>query len=243
MLVRALLPFALALTACAGDVAGDGPSTLHARGLLVAPLEPVQLALHTGATGVRLRPEFSPQDANLRICTLADDAPEDGIREACVDSVAWGVRTPLTGAIESLRIEADRPITLDLTAEFFPRGDEIALHLPRVPAAPSEGACLDNACRVLLELTPVHTGTLTARAVIDGYEAELAVLSGRILARSETATGVPYRVADRAIGASPLEVSAQLDQGAEFAVVFGRVVGTGVDALRDSTLRISWPGA
>lgn len=234
MFLRALLPFVLALTACTGTPVESGPSTLHARGLLVTPEQPVRVAFHSGSTGIRLRPEFTPQDAFLRVCA--------GVPTGCLEAVAWGVRTPFLGTVEEVTFEADRAVTLDFTAEFFPRGDTIEVVLPRVRSAPSEAACSDNACRAVFELTPVHTGTLTASARLTGDRGELAILSGRILARSQTATGVPYRVADVASGSGPLRVEAQLDQGSEFAVVFGQLAGTGSGSVRDARLRMRWPG-
>lgn len=223
-----------ALTACAGGVEDRGPSTFHARGLLLAPGERIRVALHAGSTGIELRPEFTPQEAQLRICR--------GSGADCLESVAWGVRTPIRGGnVDAITLEVDRAVTLSFTAEFFPLEPEIVVELPRTPAAPSAAACLENACRALFELTPVRSGTLTATATFAGSSGELAVLSGRILARSEAATGVPYRVADLADGAAPLDVRAQLDAGAEFAVVAGQITGTGAGELRDLVLRMRWP--
>lgn len=225
----------LLLPACAGTAVQEGPSTLHARNLLLGPGETIRLELRPGSTGVDLRPEFTPSDARVRLCREGE-APE------CFEPIAWGVRTPIRGSgIEALTIESDRAVTLSLTAEFFPLEPEIRVELPRAPAAPSEAACRENACRALFELVPVRTGTLTAGLTFEGDVGELAVLSGRILARSETATGVPYRVADVDRGSAPLEVSAQLDAGAEFAVVVGQRSGTGAGGVRDLELEMRWP--
>jgi len=224
----------LAVAACAGDAEHTGPSTFHARGLLLAPGERIRVTLHAGSTGIELRPEFTPQEAQLRICR--------GTGEDCLESVAWGVRTPIRGGnVDAITLEVDRAVTLSFTAEFFPLEPELVVELPRTPAAASDVACLENACRALFELTPVRTGTLTATGTFAGSSGELAVLSGRILARSETATGVPYRVADIAEGSAPLEVRAQLDAGAEFAVVVGQQPGTGSGGIRDVVLRMRWP--
>ena len=234
----AVCSLALALTACTGGVEDRGPSTFHARGLLLAPGETITVTFNAGSTGIELRPEFTPNDAQLRICRPS----ADGRGEGCLESVAWGVRTPIRGGnVEAITLDADRAITLGFTAEFFPLGPEIVVELPRAPAAPSQTECIENACRALFELTPVKTGTLTATGEFEGSSGELAVLSGRILARSETATGVPYRVADIDAGAGPLEVRAQLDAGAEFAVVVGQVTGTGAGAIRNVELRMRWP--
>lgn len=235
MRARPLLLLVLALTACAGPAAPEGASTLHARNLLTAPGAPIEIGFHAGGSGVQLRPEFTPQDAQLRICG-------DAIAEGCLEHVAWGVRVPIRGSgIETLTFETDRLATLSFTAEFFPLGPSIEARLPRVPAAPSEEACRDNACRAVFELLPIRTGTLEAEAMFEGEQGELAILSGRILARSETATGVPYRVADAATGAGPLSVAAQLDAGSEFAVVVGQRAGSGAGGMTGIELTMRWP--
>lgn len=234
----------LLLGACSGSsgTTDPAPSTLHARGMLLAPGEEIVLDLDGGASGYKVRADFSPQDARVELCALETEtgAPGEG---GCLFDLAWGVRTPVAGiGVESLRLRVmDQPVTMDLVVEYFEKSRSVGVTLPRVPQAPSDSACLDNACNPIFELLPVRSGSLTAEASFGGERAELVLLSGRILGRSQTATGVPYREAAKDSGGSPLAIAAKVTGGDEFAVALRQKPGAGAQGLREVSLTILWP--
>jgi hypothetical protein len=238
---RWIVSLAVVLTACAGQPPASGASTLHARGLLVGPTEPITVTFPDGISGVELRPDFEPMDASLRICPLNG---RDAVIDGCLEDVAWGVRTPIRRPnLYSLRIASDRAVELSFTAEYFHRGAarDIRVELARTPAAASASACRDNACRVVFEMTPVGVDEVSAFATFSGGDGEVLVLEGRVLARAETATGLPYREAAASRGPSHLRAIAAIDDPhAEYAIVIGEVAGPGADGLRDVELSMTW---
>ncbi|MFP5225238.1 MAG: hypothetical protein ACLGH3_06770 [Actinomycetota bacterium] len=232
------------LAACAPsqttDPAVPVPATLHARGLLLAPGEAIRLAVDAGTRGIEVRPAFKPTSARLMACPLMDISQSLPAASGCKRDINQGVRTPLAGSIHAFRIESDEPIELDLLVEYFGEG-QVEVWYPRTPASPSVEACLDHGCDAFFERLPVADGRLHVEASFEGGIGNLLVEQGRVLARSQTATGVPYRVAAQERGDAPLSVNAGLTAGAEYAVSLGQIPGPSAAGLSDIRLKMTWP--
>lgn len=238
-----LLSFLLVLAGCAGPTAPSGaPETaiFHARGLLLGPGEEIRLGVEAGTRGIDLRPAFAPSQARFFACPLADiEAPTPPIAE-CTRDISQGVRTPLKGAAHALRLESDAPIRLDLVVEYY-GGGRVEIRYPRVPPAPSVEACRDHGCDVFFERLPVRDGRLTVTASYEGPSGRVLIEQGRVLARSATATGVPYRIAGETEGESPRSLSVGVSENAEYAVAVHQRPGPNARGLRNLRVVMEWP--
>jgi hypothetical protein len=242
--IRLLFPLLLIAAACSpSEVEAPGatsPVTFHARGLLLAPGEVVRLSVDAGTAGMEVRPAFTPSSARLMACRLTTIEAALPAVDDCKRDINQGVRTPIVGSVHAFRLESDEAIELDLLVEYFGGGD-IEIWYPRIPPAPSVDACVDHACDAFFERLPVVDGRLHVEASFEGGIGNLLVEQGRILARSQTATGLPYRVAAQRIGGPPLFVDARLTANAEYAVSLGQSPGPSAQGLRDIRLKMAWP--
>ena len=110
--------------------------------------------------------------------------------------------------------------------------------MPVIPRPAGASACKDNGCNPFLEVLPVHGGAFTATAAWSGGTGLLEVLEGRVLARSFSSTGIPYRIAGDAGGPSPLTVTATLSSPSEFALALRN---TSAGDLTDIEIEATWP--
>ena len=167
-----------------------------------------------------------------------EDALPDG--SACLPDVPDGVRTSITltglGAVALIR-DGDA-LSLEIRLEFEEASRNVAFHLPQIARPAGAAACKDNACNPIFELLPVRAGAFTATARWAGGVARLEMLEGRVLARAFSSTGIPYRVAGQAAGASPLSIAATLGAPSEYALA---LVNTSSGDLRSIVVEAAWP--
>lgn len=189
---------------------------------------------------VHLRVERSSNAGRIMVCPLravGDPIPEQA---ACLPDLPDGVREGLT--LAGLRgvalVREGEPVTLGIRMEFEEAGREIALRLPVIPRPAVASVCKDNGCNPVFEVLPVRGGRFTATARWTGETGLLQVLEGRVLARSFSSTGIPYRIAGEMSGPSPLTVTATLSAPSEFALV---LLNTGRGDLTDIEIEAAWP--
>ncbi len=142
---------------------------------------------------------------------------------SCVRDVGTGVRETLdrpgrAGAMAIvLRSGSGR---VDLRFEYDEGSRAVSLRLPSLAPLPGASACKDNGCNPYLEMMPVRAGAFTATATFEGRPARLQLQAGRVIAKSFTATGLPYRIPAEQRGASSLSIATRLDAPAEYALAF-----------------------
>ncbi len=151
-----------------------------------------------------------------------------------------GVRTSITltdlGGIALIR--EGGPLALEIRLEFEEDDRSVALHLPVIERPAGAAACKDNACNPVFELVPLRAGRFTATARWSGGEARLEMLEGRVLARSFSSTGIPYRIAGGTSGTSPLSFTATLSAPSEYALA---LANTSTGDMRGIVLEAVWP--
>lgn len=248
VLAAALL---LALAGCREDFfdptpGQTGPSStrveLVARNIqiLAGEANAVRIGFQPKDVAVHLRIDRSSAAGRIIVCPLReidDPIPEQA---SCLPDLPDGVREGLTlsglGAVVLVR-EGD-PVTLGLRMEFEEAGREIVLRLPVIPRPAGASVCKDNGCNPFFEVLPVRGGSFTATASWTGGTGRLEVLEGRVLARSFSSTGIPYRAAGQESGVSPLSMTASLSAPSEFALA---LLNTSTGDLTDITIRATWP--
>ena len=200
----------------------------------------VRIGFQPKDVGVHLRVDRSSAAGRLIACPLKaidDPIPE---QSACLPDLPNGVREGLTlpslGAVALVR-EGD-VATLSIRMEFEEAGRGIAFRLPVIPRPAGASACKDNGCNPVFEVLPVQGGAFTATAVWAGGAGVLEVLEGRVLARSFSSTGIPYRIAGAISGPSPLSVRATLSAPSEFALALRN---TSPGDLTDIEIEATWP--
>ncbi|HEX9774344.1 MAG TPA: hypothetical protein VGB83_02015 [Actinomycetota bacterium] len=240
---RALAIAILLAAGCTGPQPTQA-TTLVGENLVLAPgpAGAVRIGLDAANGSAEVRIEAGT-GALITVCPLTSiDEPLAGL-DAC-RSVASGVREGVgrSGMTAIAFYVSEREATVSLRVEYAEGSGAIEAHIPQIGPPAGTGACDDNACNPFFELTPTPAGDLGVAAEWTGGEATAVVLQGSVLARSLTATGVPYREAGRADGSSPLSVSASLTEGAEYAVAFRhRHALPSSGALRDVVLTMRWP--
>lgn len=196
-----------------------------------APSEPFASALVT----------FSPAAAVITLCPLTSVSAALPALTACRAVVGSGVRETVTVAgLRGLAVVATRAaVTVDVVLEFEGSSRAIAIRVPRINAPTVGAACADVDCSPLFEVSPARDGAFTARATWSGPSATLVLLQGRILARSLTSTGLPYREVARAEGAGAGSISGRLSETGEYALVLRQAAGAGT--LTDVRIDTTWP--
>lgn len=252
-LVLAGLSLALAVSAsaCRDDFFDPTPGQsgppqnrveVIARNVTLPPGEANAIRIGFGAKdpAAQIRVERPGGTGRIIACPLrgvGDPLPD---RSACLPDVPDGVRTSITltglGAIALIR-DGD-PLSLEIRLEFEQASRKVALHLPQIARPAGAAACRDNECNPIVELLPVRGGRFTATARWTGGAARLEMLEGRVLARAFSSTGIPYRVAGQASGASPLSIAATLGAPSEYALA---LVNTSTGDLRSIVVQAAWP--
>lgn len=200
----------------------------------------VRIGFQPKDVAVQLRVDRGSAPGRIIACPLKsidDPIPE---QSACLPDLPNGVREALTlsglGAVALVR-EGD-PVTVGIRMEFEEAGRAIEFRLPVIPRPAGASACKDNGCNPFLEVLPVHGGTFTATARWTGGSGVLEVLEGRVLARSFSSTGIPYRIAGQVSGPSPVTVTATLSSPSEFALALRN---TSAGDLTDIEIEANWP--
>jgi hypothetical protein len=248
VLAAALL---LALAGCRDDFfdptpgqTGPAPTRLElvARNVQIRAGEAnaVRIGFQPKDVAVHLRVDRSATSGRIIACplkTIDDPIPEPS---ACLPDLPDGVREGLTlsglGAVALVR-EGDT-VTLGIRMEFEEAGRGIVFRLPVIPRPAGASVCKDNGCNPFLEVLPVRGGTFTATARWSGGTGVLEVLEGRVLARSFSSTGIPYRIAAEVSGPPPLSVTATLSSPSEFALALRN---TSAGDLSDIEIEATWP--
>jgi len=200
-----------------------------------------------------VRVSFRPKDASARVriersssagrviaCPLrAIDDPLPA-ESSCLPDMPGGVRENLTlaglGAVALIR-EGD-PITIDLRLDYAEGGRMFRLRVPVIAVAPGASVCKDNACNPFFEVAPARGGAFTATARWKIGNARLELLAGRVLGRSFSSTGIPYRIAATQTGTPPLTVAATMTAPGEYALALSN---TGVVDLTAIEIDAAWP--
>jgi len=245
-----LLALLLALTACGkdffdptpGHTAEPATAELFARNVTLLPgdASAVRISFHPKDPSARLRIERSTDAGRVIACPLR--SIDDPIPPAaqCLPDVPDGVRenltTPGLGAVALLR--EGSPMTIELRLSYEQGGRSFTIRLPVVRAQPSKTACADNACSLVFELSPLHTGRLKANASWTGGAARFALLEGRVQARALSSTSIPYGVVQARTGAGPLSIDTDVTAPSEYALVIDDTGGTDLTRLEVS---IDWP--
>jgi hypothetical protein len=248
-LIPALCALVLAAAACKGDTPAavprtpGKPPTLQ---IIAAGLPLVKGLENAVRIGFRSASRFATVILNHQVGTRADvcplSSPEAAVpASGCVTSVGRGVRETVGGGagIGGIAIVYhDAPSTAEVRLEFDEGGREVSFRFPRLARPPGASVCKDNGCNPIFELMPVHDGPFKARASWTGGAGRLELQSGRVLARSFTATNVPYRIPAEDAGASPVEISTQMSEPAEYALAFLNASGA---ELSDIVIEATWP--
>ena len=246
-----LLALTAALPACREDFfdptpGQTGPSQRRvevvARNVTLLPGEANAIRLGFGAKdpSAHIRVERPGGSGRIIACPLRDVGDPLPDLSACMPDVPDGVRTSITltdlGGIALIR-EGD-PLALEIRLEFEEDDRSLTLHLPVIERPAGAAACKDNACNPVFELLPLRAGRFTATARWSGGEARLEMLEGRVLARSFSSTGIPYRIAGGSSGTSPLSFTATLSAPSEYALA---LANTSTDDMRGIVLEAAWP--
>lgn len=200
-----------------------------------------RIGFEPSGEAVRVNVRFTPDTARVALCPLADMQAPLPRREACRQDIFSGVRQELqaAGLGGVALILSGGGATAHITLEYDDAGRTVDVAIPLLPAPAGASACKDNDCNPFFELRPVRKGAFSATASFTGSDATLFLQQGSVLARSFTATGVPYIEPARASGPSPLSIDAALTANAEYA--FGIRHEAGADALTDIRLSARWP--
>lgn len=257
-----ILALVLALSACTDGAPSTGTSpspspskppvvALLANGLDLRPGEPVVLAIDPAAPAAGVIVTHDPTsriDVHL-LQGAADPLPgecplEVGVRrnKTCIAAIGTGVRESLeqTGRAGGVAVVLrSGPGRIDVRVEYDERSRRVGLRLPRLAPPAGASVCKDNGCNPFLEVMPLRGGTLTATAIFTGGPGRLQIQSGRVIAKSFTASGLPYRIPDEDVGASPLRVTTRLDAPAEYALAF--MSEDRSDAITGIVIDATWP--
>jgi hypothetical protein len=201
----------------------------------------VRLEIEAAEPGVRLIVTFPDTGSILRACAVASaEAALGGApAPACRSELPSGVREDLvsdgTARAVGIWVETGPAVTANIRLEYAEAGRRIGIRLPALRAPANPAVCKDNACNPFFEVRPVKGGPFAATATWSGGSARLALLEGRVLARSFSATGVPYAVAAADEGGSPAAVRTRLSAPAEYALVLDsnreNLSGIRIDAM------------
>lgn len=255
-----VLALAVMLSSCtdatpdpAASPSSSKPPTvaLLAQGLDLRPDEPVVLAIDPAAPSAGVIVTHHPSsriDVHLLEDPSAappDDCPlEVGLRrnKTCIAAIGTGVRESLErsgsagGVAIVLRSGSGR---IDVRVEYDEASRRVGLRLPRLAPPAGASVCKDNGCNPFLEVMPLRGGTITATATFTGGPGRLQIQSGRVIAKSFTASGLPYRIPDEDAGDSPLRVTTRLDAPAEYALAF--INEDRSEAITGLVIDATWP--
>lgn len=242
---------ALALIACAdggepprpgGSPARPPSATLRGVNVLLPPGEDgaIRIGIDPAEPSARMIVSLRPGAAGVALCPLASAADPLPDLTECRDA-ASGVRETVTApGLRAIGIvsRATALVGVGLVVEFAERSRAVAIHFPLIRRPPGVTDCRDNACNPFFELTPTRGGRFRATARWQGGRGRLVLLQGRVLAKSFTATGVPYAEPARAEGAPPLTIEARMSAPAEYALALAQ---QGVEDLAGVVIDAVWP--
>jgi hypothetical protein len=225
--------------------------------------EPAQKTVELIAQNLRMlagrenaiRFSFSPKDPSVQIrldrsdpngrvyaCPLShiDDPVPDG-GPGCLLDLPAGVRESITapglGAIALVRVGA--PITVSMRLEYAEsQGRRIGIRFPVIPRPPGASVCRDNACNPFFEVNPPRGGSFSATARWSGGRGNLALIEGRVLAQSFTATGIPYRTVTERSGDSGISITGPMSAPSEYALT---LVNQGAGDITAVEIDARWP--
>lgn len=213
--------------------------------LLQGAEQAVRLGFQAFDPAARIIITFPDSGSLVSVCPLAtiDDPVPAPSSPGCASEIPSGVREQVVrggglGAV-AVWVRSGDPVIANIRLEFSEGGRRMRARLPVIDAPVDPSRCADNACNPFFELRPVRGGRFSATASWSGGPARFALLEGSVLARSLTATGVPYRVPDEDEGAPPAAIETRMSAPAEYAIVLqhteGRTPLTGV------TIDAGWP--
>lgn len=259
--LRATVAIALALAACtdpspAPRAAPTGTPTpplvtLIAENVLLptGPENAVRIGFDSFDPSARVIVRDSPASAtgastqapSVALCPLAHPAdPLPPMAECALANP--GVREELTGspALGGLAIVSreDRLAAVTVVLEYSEGSRAVSVRMPVIRRGLGASVCKDNACNPFFEVLPSRGGEFRASATWSGGEGRLVLLSGRVRARSFSATGVPYGEPASADGRPPLRIRTRLSSPAEYALALTAIDGD----LAAVTVEASWPG-
>ena len=240
---------AAALVACTGGTtpkqSGVPTVKLLARNLELFPGEQqaIRIGFRSASGSTDIIADLTPDTAALAVCPLASIDATLPPTSSCKD-IGSGVRETITSsglAAIALVVSGVSSARADVQLEFDDGGHAVTAEIPFLAAPLGVGACKDNGCNPFIEMTPIRNGAFTATANWKGPVGTLALLQGRVVARSETATGIPYREAARKDGAPPLSITTQLSSQAEYALVVTQPVSATSAPLQNVVISATWP--
>lgn len=259
MTPRLLIALLLALSACSAEGDGDArpsPSPdeppvvqLIANNVELSRTTPLLIGIDAAAPSVSIIVGHDPE-AHVDVYaleTLESPLPREGcpiVRiRSCVRDIGRGVRESVDrglrppGAI-AVAIRSGPP-RVNVRLEYGERTRAVTLRIPSIPPPRGVAQCKDNACNPIVEMMPLRGGTFHATARFASGTGRLQLQSGRVLARSFSATGIPYRIPAEDAGASPLSLRSRLDAPAEYALAL-----LNIDPARPLTavsIEARWP--
>ena len=245
----ACLAVGLMLAACTGGVpakqSGVPTVKLLAQNLSLFPgsAQAVRIGFQTASGSADIIVDLTPDTASVAVCPLTAAGASMPPVTTCKD-IGSGVREPITSgglAAIGLVLLSVQSARANVRLEYDDGGHQVSVQISFLPAPEGVEACKDNGCNPFFELTPIRNGAFTATAAWKGPAGTLAMLQGSVLARSQTATGIPYREAARKDGAPPLSISAQLSSQGEYALSITQPIGPLAAPLTDVFLGASWP--
>ena len=214
--------------------------------LLSDASRPLRVGFSAAEPTVRVIVTYPDTGAIVAACALgsADATPPNSLPEPeCLSELPSGVREELSSSSRiagiAIWVRSGDPVTANVRVEFAEgaRPRPVRFVLPLLPAPSSPSACKDNACNPLIEVKPERGGPFSARASWSGGVARLALLQGRLLAKSFTATGLPYAIPAQQRNANSASIEARMSAPGEY----GLVVDSNAADLTDVVIESRWP--
>jgi hypothetical protein len=179
---------------------------------------------------------YTPDTAQVSACPLqaaGDTLPPVASCKPVGSGVRETVSSPGLGAL-GIVLSGAPSVRANVRLEFDDRDRTITAILPFLgePA----GQCADNGCNPFFEVRAIKNGLFRARATWTGASATLVMLQGSVVARSQTATGIPYRKAAVQTGTTSASIRTELTAPGEYALA---IVQTGT--LHNVQIDASWP--
>lgn len=214
--------------------------------LVPGPERAVRFGFVPADSTVRVIVTFPDTGSIVAACAVerADAAPPpDLVAPHCREELPSGVReelsVPARLAAVAVWVRTGNAVTASIRLEYAQgaRPRPVRIELPVINAPQDPTRCKDNACNPVFEVRPVRGGRFHATGRWTGASARLALLQGRVLAKSFTATGIPYTVAAAGTGAAGARIETRLSAPAEYALV---VDGNRAD-LTGIVVETEWP--
>lgn len=256
ILTSILTVLLLLLAACSRERDAKSPSgkppdvTLQLQNLTLSTTSPIVVGIDNATPATSIIVTHDPY-AHVDVYILespdtpvpAAGCPVKTTRRDCIRDIGTGVREQLeasSGAGRAVVIALrDGNAAATVRLDYSERSRRIDLRIPSIAPPPSAAACKDNGCNPYLEMIPLRSGGLTAQATFTGGVGKLQVQAGRVIAKSFTATGIPYRIPAEKIGRSSIEITAHVDAQAEYALAISNE--DPASPLTGIRLNATWP--